>query len=130
MEQEMFSFNSADLAGMRQIMKKFGDSETPFFGTTTEGEDITISVFKDRIVTLTYQNNGWLRKNVYDQDGTREELYEGKWTEPVEQEQEPPDPKGAYKRGFRAGYRAGFQEAKQKYQQTLKRTPIHGQTMK
>lgn len=130
MAKEIFSFDSTDLDGMRQIMEKYGDSKTAFFGTNGEEETILISVFHDKIVVDTYQSNGWLRKNVYDYDGTCEELFEGKWTEPMEQEQEPPDPKGAYQRGFRAGYKTGFQEAKQKYQQAPRKEPIHGQTMR
>ena len=38
-----------------------------------------ISVAKDRIDVVTFQSNGWTRRNVYWRDGTTEELFEGKW---------------------------------------------------
>lgn len=123
-------FDPSDLEGMRNIMAQHGDSEMPFFGHTEDGEKIIISVFKDKIVTETFQRNGWLRKNVYDWDGTREELFQGKWTEPEEQGPESPDPKADYKMGLRDGYRAGFQEAKQEYQHKPRSGPTHDQTMK
>ena len=40
------------------------------------GEDVYISIFYDKIVTATTQANGWIRKNIYWRDGTREEMYE------------------------------------------------------
>ena len=55
------------------------DSEYPFRGKNQDQEDITISVFKDKIVTITYQSNGWTRKNVYYRDGVSEELFPGRW---------------------------------------------------
>ena len=35
-----------------------------------------ISIFEDKIVTMTSQSNGWRRKNIYYRDGSREETFE------------------------------------------------------
>ncbi len=79
MENRMINFDSSDLEGMRKLMDEYGCSEVPFAGTNEEMEDILISICKERIDVVTYQNNGWIRKNIYWRDGTCEELYEGKW---------------------------------------------------
>lgn len=50
-----------------------------FFGDNENLEEVMVSVAKDRIDVVTFQNNGWTRRNVYWRDGTREELFEGKW---------------------------------------------------
>ena len=59
-------------------MDKYGDSKYPYFGENEDGEMVSISIFPDKIVTMTYQSNGWHRKNVYWRDGKREELFEGR----------------------------------------------------
>ena len=63
---------------MITLMDTYGDSQYPYFGENENGETVSISIFPDQIVTLTYQSNGWHRKNVYWRDGTREELFEGR----------------------------------------------------
>lgn len=78
-EKVQISFDSTDLAGMIKIMDEHGGSEYPFRGKNQDQEDITISVFKDKIVTITYQSNGWTRKNVYYRDGVSEELFPERW---------------------------------------------------
>ena len=40
------------------------------------GESVYISIFEDKIVTMTSQSNGWMRKNIYYRDGSREETFE------------------------------------------------------
>ena len=40
-----------------------------------DGEDVLISVFDDRIVMETYQENGFIRTNILHEDGTTEELF-------------------------------------------------------
>lgn len=82
MENPKINFDSSDLEGMCKIMDEYGGSEFPFLGVNQDGEDISISVFKDKIVTVTYQSNGWVRKNIYYQDGVSEELFKGRWKEP------------------------------------------------
>lgn len=80
MEKAMpFTFDPNDYSGLLKIMDEHGDSETPFFSHNTDMEDLTISVSKERIDVTTYQDNGWVRRNVYWRGGTVEELYEGRW---------------------------------------------------
>ena len=69
----------SDLKAMREVMDKYHTTETMLFGKTEEGEMTTTSIYKDKIVHVTYQNNHWIRKNIYHRDGTVEELFEGKW---------------------------------------------------
>ena len=62
-----------------KLMDNYGDSNFPFIGKNEEGEDISISIFHDKIVLVTYQSNKWVRKNLYYRDGTAEEMFEGRW---------------------------------------------------
>ena len=77
--ESAIEFDSSDLDGMRKLMDEHGDSKFPFSGTNEQMEQISISIAKDRIDVVTYQDNGWIRRNVYWRDGAREELFEGKW---------------------------------------------------
>lgn len=72
-------FDSTDLGGMRRLMDEYGTVTAPFVSMNEDAEHIFIHVSKDRIDVVTLQHNGWTRRNVYWRDGTREELYEGKW---------------------------------------------------
>ena len=76
---ECIKFNPADLEGMIKLMEEYGDSETAKFGNNEFGENVSISIFNDKIVTVTYQNNGWVRKNIYYSDGCSEEFLNGKY---------------------------------------------------
>jgi len=69
----------SDTNRLKEIMAEHGDSQFPFYGENEDGEIISISVFHDRIVLVTEQENGWIRKNFYYPDGTMEELFDGKW---------------------------------------------------
>ena len=73
---EQIYLDSTDWEGMFKLMDEHGDSKTMFPGTSENGEMVIISIFKDKIVTDTYQKNGWIRKNIYHRDFTVEELYE------------------------------------------------------
>ena len=77
--KEAFVFDPRDLKAMCRLMDMYGDSEEMKFGVNENGEDTTISIFPDKIVTTTAQLNGWTRKNIYWRDGTREETFDGKW---------------------------------------------------
>lgn len=77
--ENLFCVDPSDFDGMLEIMDAYGDTEMPFSGVNDEGEDVSISVFSDRIVVETYQSNGWVRENIFWRDGTREELFDGKW---------------------------------------------------
>lgn len=82
MENKGINFDPYDLDGMRKLMNEHGDSVSPFDGMNENMEQVSISIAKERIDVVTYQHNGWTRRNVYWRDGTREELYEGKWRSP------------------------------------------------
>ena len=70
----------SDIVERDRLMVMYGDSEFPYYGKTTEGEDITIHITSESIVTVTYQSNGWIRENYYRYgDYTVEELFNGKW---------------------------------------------------
>ena len=64
-----------NLDGLRDLMDKYGDSTQMYFGESSEGEAVTISINPDHIVKETLQNNGWTRVNTYWYDGTQEETY-------------------------------------------------------
>lgn len=72
-------FNPNDLKSMRNLMDTYGNSDTMKPGINELGEKVTISIFEDKIVVVTYQSNRWIRKNIYHYDGTREELFEGRF---------------------------------------------------
>ena len=46
------------------------------YGINSDGEGVIAQRKKDYILTITSQNNGWLRKNYYYSNGDYEELYE------------------------------------------------------
>ena len=64
---------------LKMLMNKYGSTKFPFSGKNENGEDIQISIFEDRIILVTYQENGWVRENWYWEDGTVEELFKGRW---------------------------------------------------
>lgn len=70
----MFDLWDIDLS--RKQMEEYGDCDMPFFGRNEADEPTMTSVFKDKIIMLTYQDNGWLRTNILYRDGECEELYE------------------------------------------------------
>ena len=74
-----FDFDPYDDEGMLELMDKYGDSNVTFTGTNVKEQNVEFSIFKDKIVEVTYQSNGRVRENVYWRDGTREELYRGRW---------------------------------------------------
>lgn len=76
---KQIEFNPYSQKDMNVLMDIYGDSDTMYPGVNENGETIHISIFKDYIVVMTFQENGWLRKNIYHRDGTREELFEGKY---------------------------------------------------
>jgi len=81
-EREPIRFNPSDPKGMEALMDQYGDSQSPVLGVNDLGEDVAISIFHDKIVVMTYQSNGWARKNVYHRDGVREEIFDGRWDKP------------------------------------------------
>lgn len=71
----------ADVKARRELIAKYGESNTMFTGENAEGEMVTMSIDKENgIVLKTYQTNGWVRVNYYNKDGVAEgETFEGKW---------------------------------------------------
>ncbi len=76
MSKDKIKFDPNDLAGMRGLMEKYGNSESPYWGENESGEPVIISIFPDRIAVVTVQENGWCRTNIYYADGTIEETFE------------------------------------------------------
>ena len=72
----IFELNPSDWGGMLKIMDKYGNEPLPFHGENENGEPVLISVNPDNITVQTFQNNNWLRTNIYNRDGESEELYE------------------------------------------------------
>lgn len=70
--------NSDDLSSMIELMDKYNTTNGMLPGINELGERIMVSIFKDNIVVITYQKNGWVRENVYWRDGTCEEMFKGK----------------------------------------------------
>lgn len=70
--------NPNDLESMIEIMDTYYDTETMFTGENELGEYVTISVFKDRIVVVTYQDNGYISEKTHWRDGTTEEVFSGR----------------------------------------------------
>lgn len=76
-------FNEPEIR--RQIMREYGDSTTAFCGTNEDNELVEMSVFLDKIIVKTYQQNGWLRVNHFDECGYPSgETYEGRWDDESE----------------------------------------------
>jgi hypothetical protein len=69
-------FDPTNQEAMNALMDEHGKSKTMYPGTNEHGESVYISIFEDKIVTMTSQFNGWMRKNIYYRDGSREETFE------------------------------------------------------
>ena len=72
-------FDPSDLKSMRKLMDECGNCYAPFMGVNDDNEGTTTSVYSDKIIVVTFQKNGWTRKNIYYYDGSSDELFEGKW---------------------------------------------------
>ena len=74
------SQNFGDIKTRRKLMELYGNSETAYGGVNEEGEDVLVSIARDGIVVSTFQKNGWLRKNYYDENGYADgETFDGRW---------------------------------------------------
>ena len=74
------TIDPSNFKSMCELMDKYGETtKTMLFGKNENGETITTSIFTDHIIVDTQQSNGWVRRNVYWRDGTREELFDGRW---------------------------------------------------
>ncbi len=52
-EREPIHIDPSDLKGLEALMDQYGDSQGLTLGTNENGEDVTISIFHDKIVTVT-----------------------------------------------------------------------------
>jgi hypothetical protein len=74
---EELTRNFDNIENRRTLMREYGDFPDMLFGTNSLGERTAISINTDNIVVVTYQSNGYIRKNIYDESGyVVEELYE------------------------------------------------------
>lgn len=72
--------NFVTAEGRRKLMDLYGDSKTSFRGSNSDGEAVDLSISRNGIQLTTYQDNGWLRVDVYDARGNKEsERFEGRW---------------------------------------------------
>ena len=68
-----------DFASMKKLMENHKEYPTMLIGRNENGETTELHILSDHILLVTYQNNHWIRKNYYWEDGTTEELFKGKW---------------------------------------------------
>ena len=77
-DRPVIRFDPTDLKAMRGLMRRHEELKNILAGENENGESVTISVEAERITTVTLQENGWVRRNIYHFDGTREELFDGR----------------------------------------------------
>lgn len=75
---DTININLNDLRSMIELMDKYHTTKHMLSGTNELGEHTTASIFKDKIVVVIHQKNGWVRENVYWRDGTCEETFKEK----------------------------------------------------
>lgn len=69
------NFDSTDWRGMVKLMDRAYEFDSMCDGENAEGERVLISVNRDNITVQTFQDNGWMRENIYWRDCTVEELF-------------------------------------------------------
>ena len=84
-QKNIFTVDPANPNSLLEIMKKHGSNQFPFFGKNENGESVEIHVCSNSITLITYQKNGWLRRNIYTDSGDgniiSEELFDGRYKE-------------------------------------------------
>lgn len=72
-------FNTPD--GRRELLEKYGDSPNMYVGENSDGEKVMMYLKNGKgIVLKTYQKNGRVRVNFYDEDGCNSgETFDGRW---------------------------------------------------
>lgn len=78
-KNEKFVFDPYDQKALCDAMNKYGGDNTMYVGTNAYSERVTVSIYPDKIICVTYQHNGWVRKNTFYNDGSREETFDGRW---------------------------------------------------
>lgn len=59
-----------------ELIEYLEGKEVPVFGKNENCENVIYTTDGEHVVVRTYQNNGWIRKNIYHKDGTVEEIFE------------------------------------------------------
>lgn len=72
-ENREYDLNNYD--DFQDICRKYGNTDSMLFGKTENDELMTISINFDNVITEVYQDNDWIRKNIYTKDSV-EEIYE------------------------------------------------------
>ena len=71
-------FSRAD--SRNEVMERYGDIGWAMRGKNQDGEDVEIHVSPENMRLVTYQQNGWVRRNTfYYREDTVEEEFDGKW---------------------------------------------------
>lgn len=69
--------NPSTIKAANEVYKKL---DVPVFATNQEGEGQLISFAECGVTVVTFQNNGWTRKNYYTSEGYPEgESFEERW---------------------------------------------------
>lgn len=58
-----------DIENRRTLMREYGNYPDMLIGINSNGERTAISINPDNIVVTTYQDNGWIRENYYNESG-------------------------------------------------------------
>ena len=66
----------SDWSSIRKAMSNYSTTDYALSGVNTQGEKMLISIYSDKIITRTFQSNGWTRVNTYHDDYTCEETFE------------------------------------------------------
>ncbi len=73
-------FDSNNPSLLRDLMLEYGNSQFPFHGTNEDGEEVEIHICSTSIIHKTYQSNGWIRANYFNENGLPDgEIFEGRW---------------------------------------------------
>jgi len=65
----------------RKLMALYGDSNTIYAGENALGEKVLVSISQNKIVTQTFQGNGWIREVTSDEQGMFESESYSRWCE-------------------------------------------------
>ncbi len=78
--QELISLMKYTLDDLKQ--RTLNGESGLYTSINEEGQDVIVEMNNYCLEIDTFQDNGWIRKNVYEWDGSfwiRSEIYEGKW---------------------------------------------------
>lgn len=72
---ETVKIDFTDRKSVKNAMKKYGNLDYALCAENQDGEKQMISISADSVVVRTEQHNGWVRVNVYDENGYLTEEY-------------------------------------------------------